>query len=97
MLHRLQRALRVVPPECLWINPDCGLKTRGWAEVTPALRNLVGAAKALRQLAGSPVPAQGERPMLIMRNESRTESKSSAQSAQSNNNSDGLCVELSVT
>jgi 5-methyltetrahydropteroyltriglutamate--homocysteine methyltransferase len=32
----------------IWINPDCGLKTRGWAEVLPSLRNLVRAAEALR-------------------------------------------------
>ncbi|TNB48741.1 5-methyltetrahydropteroyltriglutamate--homocysteine S-methyltransferase [Martelella lutilitoris] len=32
----------------IWINPDCGLKTRGWDEVRPALTNMVAAAKALR-------------------------------------------------
>ena len=36
----------------IWVNPDCGLKTRGWAEVTPALRNLVAAAKTLRAAVG---------------------------------------------
>jgi 5-methyltetrahydropteroyltriglutamate--homocysteine methyltransferase len=30
------------------VNPDCGLKTRGWAEVLPALQNMVSAAKKLR-------------------------------------------------
>jgi len=34
--------------ERLWVNPDCGLKTRGWDEVTPALRNMVEAARELR-------------------------------------------------
>ena len=37
-----------VPARQLWINPDCGLKTREWKEVIPALRNLVEAAKQLR-------------------------------------------------
>ncbi len=32
----------------LWVNPDCGLKTRKWEEVRPALVNMVAAAKALR-------------------------------------------------
>ncbi|MGH3492413.1 MAG: hypothetical protein ACRDRL_03090, partial [Sciscionella sp.] len=37
-----------VPGERLWVNPDCGLKTRGYAEADPALRNLVAAAQAVR-------------------------------------------------
>jgi 5-methyltetrahydropteroyltriglutamate--homocysteine methyltransferase len=44
----LEKALAVIPAERLWVNPDCGLKTRGWAEVEPAVRNMVKAAKALR-------------------------------------------------
>ncbi|MCB5946035.1 5-methyltetrahydropteroyltriglutamate--homocysteine S-methyltransferase [Acidocella sp. KAb 2-4] len=40
-------ALRI-PPERLWVNPDCGLKTRQWSEVTPALTNMVAAARELR-------------------------------------------------
>jgi 5-methyltetrahydropteroyltriglutamate--homocysteine methyltransferase len=32
----------------IWVNPDCGLKTRNWNEVVPALKNMVDAAKALR-------------------------------------------------
>ncbi|WP_438874066.1 hypothetical protein, partial [Vibrio cholerae] len=32
----------------LWVNPDCGLKTRNWPEVEAALTNMVNAAKALR-------------------------------------------------
>jgi 5-methyltetrahydropteroyltriglutamate--homocysteine methyltransferase len=35
----------------IWINPDCGLKTRGWAEVRPALANMVAAARQLREAA----------------------------------------------
>lgn len=44
----LQAALKAVPAERLWVNPDCGLKTRGPAEVEASLRNLVAAARALR-------------------------------------------------
>ncbi|QYH18979.1 5-methyltetrahydropteroyltriglutamate--homocysteine S-methyltransferase [Corynebacterium aquatimens] len=39
----LKAALENVPNERLWVNPDCGLKTRGYAEVEPSLRNLVAA------------------------------------------------------
>jgi 5-methyltetrahydropteroyltriglutamate--homocysteine methyltransferase len=38
----------VLPPGNLWVNPDCGLKTRGWPETLAALRNMVQAATALR-------------------------------------------------
>jgi 5-methyltetrahydropteroyltriglutamate--homocysteine methyltransferase len=44
----LEKALKVLTPEQLWVNPDCGLKTRGWAEVKPALISMVAAAKAVR-------------------------------------------------
>jgi 5-methyltetrahydropteroyltriglutamate--homocysteine methyltransferase len=44
----MQRAAERIPVERLWVNPDCGLKTRGWPEVTDALRNMVAAAKTLR-------------------------------------------------
>lgn len=45
----MRKAAERVPVERLWVNPDCGLKTRQWSEVVPALRNLVAAAKALRE------------------------------------------------
>jgi len=45
MADRLRAAARAIPLDRLWANPDCGLKTRGWAEVEPSLRNLVGAAR----------------------------------------------------
>lgn len=48
MLRLLERACHVVPPQQLWINPDCGLKTRNWPEVEQALRNMVTAAQQLR-------------------------------------------------
>ncbi|RJO74951.1 5-methyltetrahydropteroyltriglutamate--homocysteine S-methyltransferase [Nocardia panacis] len=44
----LRAALKAVPAERLWVNPDCGLKTRGTAEVTASLRNMVAAVKAVR-------------------------------------------------
>jgi len=44
----MRKAAERVPAERLWVNPDCGLKTRQWAEVIPALSNMVAAAKALR-------------------------------------------------
>ena len=46
----LEQALDVVDASKLWVNPDCGLKTRRPAEVIPALRNLVSAAHAVREL-----------------------------------------------
>ncbi|TCO81541.1 methionine synthase (B12-independent) [Plasticicumulans lactativorans] len=49
MRRLLERAAAAIPPERLWVNPDCGLKTRGWPEVEAALANLVAAARAVRQ------------------------------------------------
>lgn len=48
MQQLLQRALQVVPAERLWINPDCGLKTRNWPETEAALANMVATAKTMR-------------------------------------------------
>ena len=48
MVDLLRRAARVIDPAQLWVNPDCGLKTRHWAEVTPSLEAMVRAARALR-------------------------------------------------
>jgi 5-methyltetrahydropteroyltriglutamate--homocysteine methyltransferase len=45
----IAKAARVVPVERLWINPDCGLKTRQWEQVVPALRNMVNAARSFRR------------------------------------------------
>ena len=49
MLELLRRAAMVLPARQLWVNPDCGLKTRGWAEVEAALRNMVDAARLFRE------------------------------------------------
>ncbi len=48
MTQLMRKAARYIPPERLWVNPDCGLKTRSWEEVVPALHNLVAAARQLR-------------------------------------------------
>lgn len=50
----LIKALEYFPPHLLWINPDCGLKTRKWEEVIPSLQNLVNAAKTIRKSLKSP-------------------------------------------
>jgi 5-methyltetrahydropteroyltriglutamate--homocysteine methyltransferase len=49
MQSLLQKAAQVLDPSQIWVNPDCGLKTRGWAEVKPAMQHLVDAAKAMRE------------------------------------------------
>jgi 5-methyltetrahydropteroyltriglutamate--homocysteine methyltransferase len=48
MVRLLRKAAAVVPAERLWVNPDCGLKTRAWPETEAALRNMVAAARLLR-------------------------------------------------
>ena len=48
MLELLHKALGVLHPQQLWVNPDCGLKTRNWSEVEPALRHMVASAQKLR-------------------------------------------------
>jgi 5-methyltetrahydropteroyltriglutamate--homocysteine methyltransferase len=49
IVNLMKKAAERIPAERLWVNPDCGLKTRAWAEVIPALTNMVAAAKTLRQ------------------------------------------------
>lgn len=50
MVKLMQKAAQRIPAERLWVNPDCGLKTRNWAEVKPALENMVLASKQLISL-----------------------------------------------
>ena len=53
MRDLLDRATKYLSPDQIWVNPDCGLKTRGWEQIRPALENMVQAARAVRtQLAG---------------------------------------------
>ncbi len=49
MVDLLKLARDVIPADKLWVNPDCGLKTRGWPEVEAALRAMVSAAHQLRE------------------------------------------------
>lgn len=52
MVALMKKAAERIPAERLWVNPDCGLKTRQWNEVIPALINMVAAAKTLRATIG---------------------------------------------
>ncbi|WP_158800172.1 5-methyltetrahydropteroyltriglutamate--homocysteine S-methyltransferase [Pedobacter sp. L105] len=49
MTHLLKKAQAVIPDSQLWVNPDCGLKTRGWDETKKALIEMVSAAKEMRE------------------------------------------------
>ncbi|HEX3247667.1 MAG TPA: 5-methyltetrahydropteroyltriglutamate--homocysteine S-methyltransferase, partial [Chloroflexota bacterium] len=49
MEELVRKAESVIPARNIWVNPDCGLKTRGWDEVKPALTNMVKCANKLRQ------------------------------------------------
>ncbi|MEW6119816.1 MAG: 5-methyltetrahydropteroyltriglutamate--homocysteine S-methyltransferase [Pseudomonadota bacterium] len=57
MTRLLEKAAQVIPPDNLWVNPDCGLKTRGWAETEAALANMVAAARTLRHTYARPLAA----------------------------------------
>ena len=48
LVEQIENILKVLPKEKLWINPDCGLKTRKWEEVKPSLKNMVEAVKIIR-------------------------------------------------
>jgi len=49
MVDLLKKASQVISPAQLWVNPDCGLKTRGWTETEASLRNMVQAAVLMRK------------------------------------------------
>ncbi len=49
MKELIQKASKLIDPTRIWVNPDCGLKTRGWPETIDALSKMVSAAKELRQ------------------------------------------------
>jgi 5-methyltetrahydropteroyltriglutamate--homocysteine methyltransferase len=53
ILANIKASAAVLPPKQLWVNPDCGLKTRKYEEVLPALRNMVDAAKQARRELGT--------------------------------------------
>ena len=52
MVELMNQAAKRIPAKRLWVNPDCGLKTRNWEEVLPALENMVAAAHRLRAAHG---------------------------------------------
>ncbi len=52
MVQLIEKAAQKVPVRQLWVNPDCGLKTRTWDEVEPALKNMVDATRELRRRLG---------------------------------------------
>ncbi len=48
LVEQIEELIKVLPVEKLWVNPDCGLKTRKWPETTPSLKNMVEATKIVR-------------------------------------------------
>ena len=56
MIALMQKAAQRIPARRLWVNPDCGLKTRNWEEVKPALENMIAASRYLsRNLSAAKV------------------------------------------
>lgn len=51
LVQQLQAGIHNLPLRQIWVNPDCGLKTRRWEEVIPALKNMVAAAQQVREEA----------------------------------------------
>ena len=63
MATLIEQALDALPVDRVWVNPDCGLKTRRWVEVLPALTNMVAAARSIRErLAADASPETTGRP-----------------------------------
>ncbi|MDR2165794.1 MAG: 5-methyltetrahydropteroyltriglutamate--homocysteine S-methyltransferase [Zoogloeaceae bacterium] len=58
----LEKALVVIPAERLWVNPDCGLKTRDWPETKAALENMVAAARHFREIHVREASEMNEKP-----------------------------------
>ena len=57
-MELLEKAKERLAPDQMWVNPDCGLKTRKWDEVRPALVNMVEAARRLRGANKAPAGSQ---------------------------------------
>jgi 5-methyltetrahydropteroyltriglutamate--homocysteine methyltransferase len=57
MAALLTRAHGLIQARHLWVNPDCGLKTRKWPETEAALRNMVAAAQQVREAQAVELPA----------------------------------------
>ena len=49
MVDLLDKAAALIDKDRLWVNPDCGLKTRGWAETEASLKNMIEATKIVRK------------------------------------------------
>ena len=49
MVALIEKAATLIPAQRIWVNPHCGLKTRGWRETESALKNMVSAGRFLRQ------------------------------------------------
>ncbi len=61
IVQQLKKAIELLPLQQIWVNPDCGLKTRRWEEVIPALKNMVAAAKMLREeIQGASTPSSAQ-------------------------------------
>jgi 5-methyltetrahydropteroyltriglutamate--homocysteine methyltransferase len=58
MADEIRDAVERLGPDGLWVNPDCGLKTRGWEETRASLRNMVRAAHTLRREMRTSYPAE---------------------------------------
>jgi 5-methyltetrahydropteroyltriglutamate--homocysteine methyltransferase len=59
MVDLLKKSIRSLDAQQIWVNPDCGLKTRKWAEVKPALAAMVNAARTMRkEVAGARTAAE---------------------------------------
>ena len=52
LVEQIEELMKVLPLEKIWVNPDCGLKTRKWPETTPSLENMVKATKIVREKLG---------------------------------------------
>jgi 5-methyltetrahydropteroyltriglutamate--homocysteine methyltransferase len=63
MVDLMKKAAQRIPAKRLWVNPDCGLKTRQWSEVIPQLERMVAAAKTLRETFGLIRGAVGPSPV----------------------------------
>ena len=48
MVSLLEKATGLLPKEAIWVNPDCGLKTRDWSETKASMKNMVNAARQMR-------------------------------------------------
>ena len=58
---KLRSFVQHLSPQQIWVNPDCGLKTRAWEEVIPSLRNMIKAVRRMREaFAASPQDAPTE-------------------------------------